>query len=110
MYYRDYYAIISSERGCAAMVLKRKAYQHLLDWKNTDNGATALLINGARRVGKSHLCKQFAQNEYRSSIIIDFANTHKIVRDAIENDSYVCKVIVSLEHIRLISEYIPQTH
>ena len=70
------------------MVLRRKAYQHLLDWKNTDNGATALLINGARRVGKSHLCKYFAQNEYRSSIIVDFANAPKIIRDIIDNDSF----------------------
>ena len=69
------------------MILKRKIYSKLLEWKNTNNGASALLIEGARRIGKSFICKQFAENEYKSSIIIDFANAPKVILDAIENDT-----------------------
>lgn len=69
------------------MILQRKIYSKLLDWKNTNNGASALLIDGARRVGKSFICKQFAEKEYKSSIIIDFANAPKVILDAIENDT-----------------------
>ena len=69
------------------MILKRKIYSKLLEWKNTNNGASALLIEGARRIGKSFICKQFAENEYKSSIIIDFANAPTVILDAIENDT-----------------------
>ena len=64
------------------MELKRKLYDRLLQWKRQSNGATALLIDGARRVGKSWLCKQFAENEYKSHILIDFGNAlfHKGLR------------------------------
>lgn len=53
-------------------MLKRKIYNKLLEWKNKANGSTALLIDGARRVGKSFITKEFAENEYDSYIIIDF--------------------------------------
>ena len=69
------------------MILQRKIYSKLLEWKATSNGTSAILIDGARRVGKSFICKQFADNEYKSSIIIDFANAPKVILDAIENDS-----------------------
>ena len=46
------------------MELKRKIYQKLLKWKNESLGKTALLIEGARRVGKTHICRQFGNNEY----------------------------------------------
>ncbi len=52
--------------------MKRKAYDHLLKWKEEKNGESAVLINGARRVGKSYIAKEFARNEYRSYILIDF--------------------------------------
>lgn len=45
----------------------------MLNWKHDSNGDSALLIKGARRVGKSTLAQQFAQNEYDSYIAIDFA-------------------------------------
>jgi len=51
--------------------MKRKAYDKLLKWKQL-NGETAILINGARRVGKSYLVQEFAHNEYKTAIIIDF--------------------------------------
>ncbi len=55
-------------------MLKRKAYKKLLEWKEKSAGKTVLLVNGARRIGKSFLCREFAKNEYKSHIIVDFAN------------------------------------
>ena len=52
--------------------MKRKIYSQILSWKNTWQGRTALLIDGARRVGKSWIVEEFARHEYRSYIIIDF--------------------------------------
>lgn len=69
------------------MMLKRKIYAALVAWKNRSNGKTALLIDGARRVGKSYIAKEFAQNEYESHIIIDFGNAPKDVLDLFESDS-----------------------
>lgn len=63
------------------MILKRKLYEHLLNWKNTSNGSTALMIDGARRVGKSYLCEQFAKAEYKTYILIDFGNAPKDIMD-----------------------------
>lgn len=54
-------------------VFKRKAYNELLEWKKLD-GKYAMLIEGARRVGKSTLAEEFAKNEYESYILIDFSN------------------------------------
>ncbi|MCL1835102.1 MAG: AAA family ATPase [Oscillospiraceae bacterium] len=67
--------------------LKRKIYDDLLAWKKRSAGATALMIDGARRVGKSFLCDLFAKNEYKSHIIIDFGNAPKDILDVFENDS-----------------------
>lgn len=53
-------------------IFKRKLYDRLLEWKHVQNGKTAILIEGARRVGKSTLVEQFAKNEYDSYILIDF--------------------------------------
>ena len=56
----------------AERIFKRKIYDKILDWKRANNGQTALLIEGARRVGKSTIVEQFAKNEYKSYILIDF--------------------------------------
>lgn len=69
------------------MELKRKVYQELQKWKNESCGKTALLIEGARRVGKTYICKQFGKREYRSAIHIDFTVAAKEIRDLIENQS-----------------------
>ena len=53
--------------------LTRKAYQSLLFWKNHLADRYALLLEGARRVGKTHLLQDFARREYASSIYIDFS-------------------------------------
>lgn len=58
----------------ATRIFKRKIYDTMLDWKNKHAGRTALLIKGARRIGKSTISKEFAEKEYRSHILIDFAH------------------------------------
>lgn len=52
--------------------MKRKIYEKLTEWKENSNGKTALLIDGARRVGKSYIVKAFAEKEYKTYIMIDF--------------------------------------
>ena len=52
--------------------MKRKVYDQLLKWKENSNGKTAVLIEGARRVGKSYIAEEFAKNNYKSYILIDF--------------------------------------
>jgi len=68
------------------MILKRKSYQELLKWKNECNGNRAMLINGARRVGKSFICQQFGEKEYKSVMIVNFANLSPVIRDTFEHD------------------------
>ncbi len=68
-------------------MLKRKIYKRMVDWKYTANGTTALLIDGARRVGKSFIAKEFAKNEYKSHIIIDFGIASQDVLDLFIHDS-----------------------
>lgn len=54
------------------VVFKRKIYQKLLEWKESSQGVEALLIQGARRVGKSTVAEDFARNEYLCNYIIRF--------------------------------------
>ena len=68
-------------------MLKRKIYDALLEWKQKSNGKTALLIDGARRVGKSFIAELFAKQEYKSHILIDFGNAPRDILDLFENDS-----------------------
>ena len=65
--------------------MKRKIYQDILKWKNHSAGRTALLIDGARRVGKSYIAKQFAESEYKSYILIDFNKAPKEITALFEN-------------------------
>ena len=57
------------------MYFKRKAYNKLLEWKNLYSDKYAVLLEGARRVGKSTIAENFAKNEYKSYILIDFSKT-----------------------------------
>ena len=68
------------------MELHRKAYNKLLQWKKESDGESAMLIEGARRVGKSYLAKHFAEKEYQSYIYLDFANIENEVIDLFENE------------------------
>lgn len=62
-------------------IFKRKLYDKLLDWKTNRKGKTAVMIEGARRVGKSTLAKQFAENEYDSYVLIDFSIAPKEITE-----------------------------
>lgn len=68
-------------------MLKRKIYDELVAWKKRSNGSTALMLDGARRVGKSFIAQAFAKAEYRSHILIDFGRAGKDVLDLFENES-----------------------
>lgn len=68
-------------------MLKRKIYEKLQNWKQKSNGQTSLLIDGARRVGKSYIVKQFAVQEYKSYIMIDFGNAPQEILDLFTNES-----------------------
>lgn len=59
--------------------MKRKIYQQLLDWKRNRHGEVAILIEGARRIGKSYIVEQFAREEYESYLLIDFGRANKSV-------------------------------
>ena len=65
--------------------MKRKIYKKLLKWKESSNGTTALLIDGARRVGKSYIVEKFAKENYKSYIIIDFNKVSNDVKLLFEN-------------------------
>ena len=62
-------------------MFKRKIYNKLLEWKKESCGNTALLVEGARRIGKSTVVEEFAKNEYESYILIDFAFAPQSVKD-----------------------------
>lgn len=61
--------------------MKRKIYSKLLDWKKNRRGDTALLIEGARRIGKSYVAEEFARNEYESYILVDFSKVNPKVKE-----------------------------
>lgn len=61
--------------------MKRKIYDKLLEWKKSNRGQSAILVQGARRVGKSYIVQEFAKNEYRTYILIDFNRASQQVRD-----------------------------
>lgn len=66
-------------------IFKRKLYDRLLEWKRVQNGKSAIMIEGARRVGKSTLVEQFARNEYESYILIDFNEASDEVKSLFDN-------------------------
>ena len=65
--------------------MKRKIYDDLLNWKKTSSGKTALLIDGARRVGKSYIAESFAKAEYKTYLLIDFNRVTEEVKDLFIN-------------------------
>ena len=74
------FALYYLSRGETIMekpVFKRKIYNEILEWKENRSNKYALLIKGARRVGKSTIAEEFAKNEFKSYILIDFAHTSK---------------------------------
>ena len=70
-----------SQKGANSFVMRRKIYQQLLDWKEKRNGEVALLIEGARRIGKSYIVEAFGKKEYKSYLLIDFNKAPEMVRE-----------------------------
>ncbi|MCR4806096.1 MAG: AAA family ATPase [Lachnospiraceae bacterium] len=68
------------------MTFKRKIYDNLLNWKKTSGGKSAVMIEGARRVGKSTVAEEFAKNEYDDYILLDFALENKDIRQNFEDN------------------------
>ena len=79
--------------------MRRKIYDQLVQWKREKDGTTALMIEGARRVGKSYIAEEFARNEYDSYILIDFSKAPKRVKDWF--DEYLEDVDTLLQNIQL---------
>ena len=65
--------------------MKRKIYDKIMDWKEKSNGKTALLIDGARRVGKSYIAEEFAKNNYESYILVDFDKVPDDIKNLFDN-------------------------
>ena len=66
-------------------MIKRKIYDKILDWKETTKGSKALLIEGARRIGKSTVAEEIGKNEYKSYVLIDFNKASKKIFDLFDN-------------------------
>ena len=79
-------------------VFKRKIYDKMLRWKTERQGSTALLIQGARRTGKSTIAEEFAKREYESYILIDFVEAPQSVRELFEDISDLDKLFFSLQY------------
>ena len=73
--------------------MKRKIYDKLLDWKNECNGSKALLIEGARRIGKSTIVLEFAKKEYEKYLLIDFSIVSEEVKE------YFIKYVNDLDYL-----------
>ena len=81
--------------------IQRKAYNRLVKWKKESNGKSALLIEGARRIGKSTVAERFGEREYKSYILVDFNKASKKVRDNFEtnlNNLDIFFQVLSLEY------------
>lgn len=79
------------------MIFKRKIYDELLLWKRTDDGRTAVLIQGARRVGKSTIAEEFAANEYETYILVDFAACSTEIRELFNDLSDLNRIFMRLQ-------------
>ena len=66
-------------------MFRRKIYDRLLQWKEESQGRTALLIEGARRVGKSTVVEEFGKREYESYILIDFSTASRTVKELFQD-------------------------
>lgn len=78
-------------------MFKRKIYDELLAWKKDSGGETALLVEGARRVGKSTVVEEFAKNEYRSYILVDFSQASRDVHRLFDDVSDLNYLFLQLQ-------------
>ena len=81
------------------MTFKRKIYEKFLEWKKNSDGKTALLVEGARRIGKSTIVEEFAKNEYESYILIDFTKASKEVLNLFDDISDLNYIFLRLQLI-----------
>lgn len=79
------------------MIFKRKIYDELLRWKQTDEGRTAVMIQGARRVGKSTVAEEFARNEYETYLLVDFAACSAEIQDLFNDLSNLDRIFMRLQ-------------
>ena len=79
-------------------IFRRKLYEKMLQWKQERDGQTALLIKGARRVGKSTLAEEFAKREYESYLMIDFTEAAQEVKDLFEDISNLDDLLLQLQY------------
>lgn len=80
-------------------IFKRKIYDRLLKWKATSNGKSALLVQGARRIGKSTIVEEFAKHEYESYILIDFTKCSAEVKNLFDDVSDLNYIFLRLQLI-----------
>lgn len=80
-------------------IFQRKLYAQMLKWKQSKDGKTALLIKGARRVGKSTIAEEFARREYASYIVVNFDDAPKALWEAVDNISDLDDFFVKLQFI-----------
>ena len=80
-------------------IFKRKIYDRLLKWKTTSNGKSALLVQGARRIGKSTIVEEFAKHEYESYILIDFTQCSAEVKNLFDDVSDLNYIFLRLQLI-----------
>lgn len=80
-------------------IFKRKIYDRLLEWKQQQDGKTALLVQGARRIGKSTIVEEFAKNEYESYILIDFSKCSAEVKKLFDDISDLNFIFLRLQLI-----------
>lgn len=78
-------------------MFKRKIYDKLLEWKKESDGKTALLIEGARRIGKSTVAEEFGKNEYETYILVDFSTASKTVRELFDDISDLDYIFLQLQ-------------
>ncbi len=78
-------------------MFKRKIYDKLLEWKKESDGKTALLIEGARRIGKSTVAEEFGKNEYETYILVDFSTASKTVRELFDDVSDLDYIFLQLQ-------------
>ena len=103
--YFSYLCSKIKERNMEQRIFKRKIYDKILKWKEENHGKTALLIEGARRVGKSTIVEEFAHKEYQSCIIIDFNKARKEVKELFEDLMDLDLLFLKLQqmyHVELI--------
>lgn len=87
------------------LVFKRKMYGTLLDWKRSSKGTSALMLEGARRIGKSTLVEEFARKEYKSYILIDFNRVGEDIKSLFSNLMDLDFIFVYLQNTYNVTLY-----